>query len=223
MTTKPLVIATDNLGKLREFTALLAPLGYRAISQRDAGVKTPFNETGATLRDNALGKARHAMLLTGRPALADDSGLEVEALGGAPGVHSARYAGPQADDAANCAKLLQALNGVPQNKRRARFRCVLVLLEPGSEPLICEGEWAGSIATEPSGSGGFGYDPLFEPDDAPHTAARLSACEKNRLSHRARAFAKLRGELERRENRADPTDRSDRSDRTDRTDQKPQT
>lgn len=196
MTAKPLVIATDNPGKLREFGALLEPLGYQAVGQRAAGVETPFDETGTTLLDNALGKARHAVSLTGKPALADDSGLEVEALGGAPGVHSARYAGPDADDAANCAKLLQALDGVPKNKRRACFRCVLVLLEPDGEPLICEGEWPGRIATKPSGDGGFGYDPLFEPDDAPHTAAQLSASEKNRMSHRARAFARLRAALE---------------------------
>ena len=196
MTTKPLVIATDNPGKLREFAALLAPLGYRATSQRDAGVKTPFEETGATLLENALGKARHAVSLTGLAALADDSGLEVEALGGAPGVHSARYAGPDAGDGANCAKLLQALDGVPADQRRACFRCVLVLLEPDGEPLVCEGEWAGSIATQPSGDGGFGYDPLFEPDDASHTAAQLTPEEKNRLSHRARAFARLRAALE---------------------------
>ena len=196
MTAKPLVIATDNPGKLREFSALLAPLGYRAVGQREAGVETPFDEAGATLLDNALGKARHAVNLTGKPALADDSGLEVEALGGAPGVHSARYAGPDADDAANCAKLLQALADLPTSKRRACFRCVLVLLEPDGEPLVFEGEWQGRIATQPSGAGGFGYDPLFEPDDAPHTAAQLMACEKNRLSHRARAFARLRTALQ---------------------------
>ena len=193
---KPLVIATGNPGKLGEFRALLTPLGYDAIAQRDAGVTTAFDEIGATLQENALGKARHAVAHTGQPALADDSGLEVAALDGAPGVHSARYAGADADDAANCAKLLKALAGMPPEQRRACFRCVLVLLEPGAQPLVCEGEWPGRIAQAPAGNGGFGYDPLFEPDDAPHTAAMLSTCEKNRLSHRARAFARLRSALQ---------------------------
>lgn len=196
MPHKPLVIATNNLGKLHEFRRLLAPLGYEAMSQIQAGLTTPFEETGQTFEENALGKARHAVAHTGQPALADDSGLEVEALNGAPGVHSARFAGVDADDAANCAKLLKALEGVPPENRRACFRCVLVLLQPGAEPLICQGEWPGRIAQAPAGNGGFGYDPLFEPDDAPHTAAMLSTCEKNRLSHRARAFARLRAALQ---------------------------
>ena len=156
-----LVLASGNAGKIRELQALLGST-WRVLPQSDLGV-VPVEETGSTFLANALLKARHAARVTGLPALADDSGLEVDALGGAPGVRSARYAGPEADDAANNARLLAALSGVPEPQRTARYRCVLVWMDGPDDPapLIAEGLWEGRILTEPRGRGGFGYDPLF--------------------------------------------------------------
>ena len=191
-----LVVATGNPGKLREFRALLDGLGYEILGQGELGV-TPPEETGRTFLENALLKARHAAAVTGLDALADDSGLEVDALGGAPGVHSARYAGAGADDAANNAKLLAALAAVPAPRRTARYRCVLALVAPReAAPLLAEGSWEGVILESARGCGGFGYDPYFWVPECSKSAAELDPTEKNRLSHRGRAFEALRRALE---------------------------
>jgi XTP/dITP diphosphohydrolase len=186
-----LVLASGNRGKAREIGALLAPLGWTLRSQADLGV-AEVEETGATFVENALLKARHAAAATGRAALADDSGLEVDALGGAPGVHSARYAGG-AGDAANVAKLLEALRGVPAARRTARFRCVLALVRSADDPapLIAEGAWEGAIAEAPRGAHGFGYDPVFLVPELGCTAAELEPAAKNARSHRGQALARL--------------------------------
>jgi XTP/dITP diphosphohydrolase len=186
-----LVLASGNRGKAREIGALLAPLGWTLLSQADLGV-AEVEETGATFVENALLKARHAAGATGRAALADDSGLEVDALGGAPGVHSARYAGG-AGDAANVAKLLEALRGVPAARRTARFRCVLALVRSADDPapLIAEGAWEGAIAEAPRGANGFGYDPVFLVPELGCTAAELEPAVKNARSHRGQALARL--------------------------------
>jgi XTP/dITP diphosphohydrolase len=190
---RTLVIATANAGKLREFQAMLAGLPFRAMSQASLGVAPP-EETGDTFAANALIKARHAAIATGAPAIADDSGLEVDALGGAPGIYSARYAGPGADDSANNAKLIAALAGLPTESRRARYRCALVYLDGPDDPapLEAHGTWDGCIIDSPRGSGGFGYDPYFWLPERDATAAELPAQEKNRLSHRGTALCALR-------------------------------
>lgn len=189
------VLASGNAGKLREFAQMLADGGIELRPQSDFGVE-PAAETAPTLVENALAKARHVAQCTGLPSIADDSGLEVEALDGAPGVYSARYAGEPADDAANNHKLLAALADVPPARRGACFRAVLVYLRHAEDPapLIAEGIWTGRIASAPRGDGGFGYDPLFELDDG-RTSAELPPDEKNRLSHRGRALAELRRRL----------------------------
>ncbi len=186
-----LVIATANRGKLREFSAMLHGIVDEVIPQGDLGVMSAA-ETESTFAGNAILKARHASRVTGLPALADDSGLEVDALGGAPGVWSARYAGEAATDEENNAKLLAALERVPV-PRRARYRAVLALVTSpeDSQPLIAEGTWEGEIALCPAGEGGFGYDPLFLVDGGPRTAAQLEAAEKNGRSHRALALSRL--------------------------------
>ena len=187
-----LVLASGNAGKVREFQALVGA-AWRVRPQSEFAV-VPVAETGSTFFANALLKARHAAQCTGLPALADDSGLEVDALGGAPGVWSARYAGPEADDAANNVKLLAALSGIPEAQRTARFRCVLVWLSgPRDEsPLTAEGVWEGRILTAPRGLGGFGYDPLFLDPGTGLTAAELTDDAKNARSHRGRALLSLR-------------------------------
>lgn len=186
-----LVLASGNAGKIREIEALLGDR-WEVVPQDRLGV-TPAIETGSSFRDNALLKARHAADLTGLPALADDSGLEVDALGGAPGVRSARYAGEAADDDANIRKLLAALHDVPAAGRTARFRCVVVLVTgPGdARPLVAEGTWEGRIAPEACGSRGFGYDPVFLDGVTGRSAAELEPAEKNRCSHRGQALARL--------------------------------
>lgn len=187
------VLATSNRGKLDELSALFAEsgLGLTLIAQTELGVPSP-EETGATFVENALLKARHAALLTGLPAIADDSGLVVPALGGAPGVRSARFAGAAANDAANVAKLLAVL-GAGTLDRRARFHCVLVaLLGPEDPaPIIASGEWLGEIAPRPSGNHGFGYDPVFFDPSLGKLAAELEPAVKNRVSHRGRALREL--------------------------------
>lgn len=190
------VLASGNAGKVRELQALLGP-GWRIRPQSDLGVP-PVEETGDTFLANALLKARHAARLTGLPALADDSGLEVDALGGEPGVRSARYAGPGADDAANNSKLLAALAGVPEAGRTARFRCVLVWLDGPDDdvPLVAEGAWQGRILAAPRGKGGFGYDPLFLDPGTGLAAAEMDPVAKNARSHRGQALARLRSLLE---------------------------
>lgn len=186
-----LVLATGNAGKAREIAALLAPAGVAIVSQAEFDIE-PAEETGATFIENAILKARHAAAGSGLPAIADDSGLVVDALGGEPGIRSARYA-DQGGDAANNHKLLGALAGVPPAQRRARFVCVAVLLRHPADPLplVCEGRWEGSIAESPRGAEGFGYDPVFVPRGDERSAAELEPGEKNRLSHRGRAFKKL--------------------------------
>ncbi len=184
------VLATGNAGKVREMQAMLAPLGYRVRPQSEFDFEQP-PETGETFIENAIIKARAAAAATGLPAIADDSGLEVAALGGAPGVRSARYAGEHGDDAANNAALLQALDG--HRQRQARFRCVCVCLRHASDPapLIAQGVWPGRIMTEARGTQGFGYDPLFLPVGEQRTAAELPAEDKNRMSHRGQAVQAL--------------------------------
>ncbi len=191
-----IVLASGNQGKLRELTQLLEPLGIELLPQSALGVPS-VAETGTTFVDNAGLKARHASSHAGLPALADDSGLEVDALEGRPGVLSARYAGPAADDAANVRKLLAELASVPAELRGARFRCALVFVRAADDPdpIVCEGEWRGSIASAPMGDGGFGYDPVFVVDTGGRTAAQLSSREKNAVSHRAQALAQLVGVL----------------------------
>ena len=187
------VLATANRGKVAEFSALVAAAGLdlRVTPQSELGVRAP-PETGVTFVENALTKARHAAHYTGLPAIADDSGLVVAALGVAPGVHSARFAGDNADDRANIAKLLAALDA-PGLDRAARFHCVLVALEHADDPapLIASGSWAGEIAREPRGHAGFGYDPVFFDPALGCTAAELDAAAKNRVSHRGAALRSL--------------------------------
>jgi XTP/dITP diphosphohydrolase len=192
-----LVVASANPGKLREFRSLLAGLPFRLTSLGELGLPSP-EETGSSFLANATLKARHAAALSGSAALADDSGLEVEALGGAPGIHSARYAGPGANDAANNAKLVDALAGLPVERRRARYRCALVYVESADAPaLTAEGVWEGFIVDAPRGTGGFGYDPHFWLPEQKKTVAELRPEEKNRRSHRGAAARVLRTLLER--------------------------
>ena len=185
-----IVLASNNAKKLKELSALLTPLGIQLIPQGELGVPEA-EEPHHTFLENALAKARHAAQLTGLPALADDSGLCVKALGGAPGVQSARYAGEPKSDARNNEKLLAALTGVAD--RRAHFVSLLVLVRHSDDPqpLVAEGEWHGEIIDKYRGEGGFGYDPLFYVPAEKATAAELSAEVKNRLSHRGQAMAWL--------------------------------
>ncbi len=194
--TRPLVLASSNAGKLRELEVLLAPLGWQLSPQAAFGVE-PAEENGADFASNALLKAYHAARVTGLPALADDSGLEVAALGGAPGIHSARYAGECADDAANNRKLLEALEGLPPAQRDACFRCVIALVcnADDPQPLLAQGRWDGRILTTPKGAGGFGYDPLFAPDGGANSSAELSFADKQQLSHRGQALRSLLTQL----------------------------
>jgi len=190
--THELVLASDNRGKLKELTALLLDSGFSVVGQGALGV-TPAEETGETFVENAILKARNAALQTGRPAIADDSGLEVDALNGAPGVYSARFAGDHASDSDNVAQLLSRLENIPWEDRNARFRCLMVYLRQADDPapLICEGTWSGVVTQAPSGHNGFGYDPVFWVPDEGCTAAELDSERKNGLSHRARALRML--------------------------------
>ena len=185
-----LVVASSNPGKLREFSQLLAPLGWKAVAQKELGVPE-CPEPHCTFVENALAKARHASRCTGLPALADDSGLCVAALGGAPGVQSARYAGEPKSDTRNNEKLVADL--APHADKRGHYVCMLVFVRHADDPqpIIAEGEWRGEIIAEPRGSGGFGYDPYFLLPHCGLTAAELSAEEKNRCSHRALALRAL--------------------------------
>lgn len=189
-----LVIASGNMGKLKEFQALLAPTGIRVRPQSEWQVPDA-DETGLTFIENAILKARHAARLTGLPALADDSGLAVTALGGAPGIYSARYAGEHGDHQANIAKLLAALTN--ETERAASFHCVLALLQHPEDPtpLICHGRWDGSIALQAAGNGGFGYDPVFWVPEYECTAAQLPAQQKADISHRGQALRLLLEQL----------------------------
>ncbi len=187
-----LVLASSNAGKLRELSAILAPLGHELVPQSVFGFDTP-PETGTTFVENALLKSRHASRLARLPALADDSGIEVDALGGRPGVYSARYAGEDATDQQNLEKLLAELQGVSAEQRTARYQCVIALVRSADDPtpLIAEGAWEGRILAAPRGAGGFGYDPIFLPAGLQATAAELPAHEKNALSHRGKALQAL--------------------------------
>lgn len=192
-----MVLASGNRGKLAEFQSLLATLDIAVLPQSELAVPEAA-ETGLSFVENAIIKARNAARHTGLPALADDSGLEVDALDGAPGIHSARFAGDHGDDAANNRKLLSLMKDVPDDKRSARFQCVLVYLRRAEDPvpLICQGTWQGLIARQPGGDGGFGYDPLFFVPGRGCTVAELPADAKNRISHRARAMANLAASLQ---------------------------
>ncbi len=189
-----IVIASGNAGKLREFSALLAPLGIASVSQDALGI-APADEPHPTFLENALAKARHASALSGYPALADDSGICALALGGAPGVQSARFAGEPRSDARNNAKLIAALTAHPD--RRAFYYCALVLVRHPEDPmpLIAEAEWAGEIVEQAAGGGGFGYDPHFFVRAHGCTAAQLPAETKNRISHRGKAMKLLAAKL----------------------------
>jgi len=189
---RKLVIASGNPGKLRELSALLEPLGYELHAQSEFDVPEA-EETGTTFVENAIIKARNAAEHTGLPAIADDSGIEVDALGGAPGVYSARFSGPAADDASNNALLVEKLRDVPEDQRGARYRAVIVYMRHAADPspIICEGSWEGRIILEPRGDNGFGYDPHFWLDSHDCTSAELDPAEKNRLSHRGQALRQL--------------------------------
>ena len=187
---KKIVLASGNPGKLREFGQLLATCDYEVLPQSAFNVPEA-DEPHCTFVENALAKARHAAQLTGLPALADDSGLCISALGGAPGVYSARYAGEPKSDARNNQKMIAALQG--QSDRRAHYVAVLVFVRHAEDPqpIVVEGEWHGEIIDTPRGAGGFGYDPYFLVPDLNQTAAEISAAEKNQRSHRGKALALL--------------------------------
>lgn len=191
-TRSTLVLATGNQGKVKELSALLADHGIKIVPQSDFQVPD-VAETGTTFVENAIIKARHAAKLTGHGAIADDSGLEVDALKGAPGVYSARYAGENASDNDNIIKLLAAMQDVPQAQRSARFHCVLVYMRHFEDPtpIICHGIWQGEIVDKPMGEQGFGYDPIFWQADLKLTSAQLPRELKNQLSHRGQALAAL--------------------------------
>jgi XTP/dITP diphosphohydrolase len=193
-----IVLATGNPGKLRELRSLLSSLPVQVVPQSDFDLEEA-EENGLSFVENALIKARHASRHTGLPAIADDSGLAVDALGGAPGIYSSRYAGGQASDSDNVARLLQVMQDTDKARRTARFHCVAVYVAHADDPapLICQGEWEGSIASQPIGEGGFGYDPVFLLPDG-RTAAQLAREEKNCVSHRARAMRCLVSALEKR-------------------------
>ncbi len=191
-----IVLATGNLGKVKELGRMLAELDKEVIPQTEFDVPE-IEETGLTFVENAILKARNAAAHTGLPAIADDSGLEVDALNGAPGIYSARFAGANANDADNNAKLLEALTNVADEQRTARFQCLLVYVRHANDPvpLICQGTWEGHILHVPAGENGFGYDPLFYVETQGCTSAQLTPEVKNRLSHRGQALRKLAEKL----------------------------
>ena len=186
------VLASNNKGKVREFGEVLADFHMEIVPQSAFDVPEA-EETGLTFVENAILKARNAAARAGLPAIADDSGIEVDALRGAPGIRSARFAGPGASDQANLDKLLAELDGVPEERRGARFQCLVVYLEHAEDPtpIICQGTWEGRIAREPRGENGFGYDPAFLVTGHDRTAAELPAEQKNAISHRGQALRKL--------------------------------
>jgi XTP/dITP diphosphohydrolase len=188
MSERRVVLATGNPGKLRQFSELLGGTGITLLRQSDFGIEPP-EETGSTFLENALIKARNAARITGLPAIADDSGIEVDALGGRPGLYSARYAGENASDLENLEKMLGELENIPSARRSARYRSVIVYVADAEDraPLIGEGVWEGSIAHALRGSEGFGYDPIFLPHGDTRTAAEMPAAERNPQSHRGQA------------------------------------
>ncbi|OCG44622.1 non-canonical purine NTP pyrophosphatase, RdgB/HAM1 family [Gilliamella sp. Fer1-1] len=187
-----IVLATNNQGKVKELQRLLVDAGFDIVAQSQFNVPDA-NETGLTFIENAILKARHTAKLTGLPSIADDSGLSVDALGGQPGIYSARYAGEHGNDQSNNQKLLDALNNVPKEKRTAYFYCALVFMrhENDPTPIICLGKWHGLILTEAQGDGGFGYDPLFYVPELGCTAAQLTKEQKSQISHRGQALKQL--------------------------------
>ena len=191
-----IVLASGNQGKLKEFSQILAPLNLEIVSQGTLGV-VDAEETGLSFVENAIIKARNACAATGLPAIADDSGLEVDALSGAPGIYSARFAGPRASDQQNIEKLLSELGDLEPNQRTARFRCVLVCMRHQRDPtpLIAIGTWEGRILTTPEGENGFGYDPLFWSPEYDCAAAQLTPEQKKAVSHRGKAVAQLTEQL----------------------------
>ena len=189
---KKLVLATGNQGKVKEMADLLSEFGFDVEAQSQYNV-SEVAETGTTFIENAIIKARHAAKETGLPAIADDSGLEVDALNGAPGIYSARYSGEEATDQSNLEKLLANMNDVPEEQRSARFHCVLVLMKHENDPtpLVCHGQWEGKILTAPQGENGFGYDPVFWVPEDSCSSAELEPVRKKQLSHRGKALKKL--------------------------------
>lgn len=187
-----IVLATGNAGKLREFQQMLGSADVDFVTQRSLGV-SDADETGLSFVENAILKARHAAAVTGLPALADDSGLEVDALLGQPGIYSSRYAGPGATDALNNAKLLAALSEVPESQRTARFQCCITFMRHAADPMpfVCHGTWEGRILFAPAGENGFGYDPLFFVPTHGCASAQLEPAVKNSLSHRGQALRQL--------------------------------
>lgn len=191
-----IVLASGNKGKLREFAELFAPFDIEVLPQSEFNVPEA-EETGLTFVENALIKARNACEHTGLPAIADDSGIEVDYLLGAPGIYSARFAGENANDEDNLNALLTALNGVPDRERSARYQCLLVLMRHSKDPtpLICQADWRGQILTAPIGDGGFGYDPIFWVPELKCSAAQLSSEQKHAISHRGKAIRKFIEEI----------------------------
>ena len=196
---KRIVLASGNAGKIRELTELLGPIGLEVVPQSQWQVEE-CEETGLTFVENAILKARNAARHTGLPALADDSGIEVDSLQGQPGIYSARYSGPEGDDRQNNEKLLAALQDVPPELRTARFRCVMAFLTHADDPspVLAEGTWEGMVASESTGGGGFGYDPIFYLPEYGCTSAELPVAEKNRLSHRGQAVRTMAERLRQR-------------------------
>lgn len=191
------VLATGNKGKVKELAKMLSGLNINVVPQSEFAVGD-VDETGTTFVENAIIKARHTAKTTGLPAIADDSGLAVDALGGAPGVYSARYSGDNATDQSNIIKLLDTLADTPKEKRQAKFLCVLVFMRHAEDPtpIICQGEWSGSITTEQGGKNGFGYDPIFWVQEQNCTSAELTSEQKNALSHRGKALKQLLAQLQ---------------------------
>lgn len=200
MSQQRLVLASGNKGKLKEFGQVLAPLGFEVVPQSEFNVPE-VDETGLTFVENALLKAREASRVSGLPAMADDSGIEVDALNGAPGIYSARFSGPGATDQKNNDKLLQELSGLSEQERTARYWCVLVYLRHADDPtpIIAQGSWEGRILEAPQGDGGFGYDPLFWVENEGCAAAQLTPEQKNKLSHRGKATLDLVAQLKQRQ------------------------
>lgn len=196
---KKVVLASGNQGKLRELQQMLLGLDFEVLAQSEFGIGS-VEETGLTFIENALIKARNAAKISGLAAIADDSGIEVDALNGQPGIYSARFAGEDATDKANNQKLLQSLDGLPKEQRTARFHSVLVYMRHAQDPtpVICHGSWEGYILEAPAGNQGFGYDPLFYVPDHNCAAAELSREQKNSISHRAKAMAQLLAQLKER-------------------------
>lgn len=194
---KDILLASGNKGKVKELKEMLAPFGLNVVPQSNFEVEE-VPETGTTFIENAIIKARHAAKVTGLPCIADDSGLEVAALNGAPGIYSARFAGPDATDGTNIDKLLDTLKDVPEGQRQARFVCVLVFMRHADDPtpIICQGFWEGEITSELSGDNGFGYDPVFFVPEKNCTSAQLSPKHKHQLSHRGQALKQLLAQIE---------------------------